>query len=112
MVRTRTMNPSEMPDDPLSIIEMADQITAHEEAEFKKLLTEKIRRDCEALRIYEPMPHQEALHKSRIRKLVMQKGNRVGGSLACAVEVARAVTGQDPHKKYPERDGIAVCLGY
>lgn len=33
-------------------------------------------------------------------------------SLAGFVEVARAVTGQDPYGKYPKKDGTAICLGY
>lgn len=33
-------------------------------------------------------------------------------SLAGFVEVARAVTGQDPYNKYPKENGCAVCLGY
>lgn len=33
-------------------------------------------------------------------------------SLAACVEIARAVTGADPHDKYPKKDGIAVCVGY
>jgi len=33
-------------------------------------------------------------------------------SLAGFVELARAVTGQDPHNKYPKEDGIAIVVGY
>jgi hypothetical protein len=41
----------------------------------------------------------------------LQKGQQTGGSIALFAELARAVTGQDPHGKYPERDGVAVVLG-
>jgi hypothetical protein len=78
----------------------------------RRLLAEKMRRECEALRLYEPLPHQVAFHQSTIQTLVMQKGNQVGGTLCGAVEVARALTGQDPHNKYPKTDGIVACLGY
>src|SRR3972149_1588114 len=33
-------------------------------------------------------------------------------SLAHFVEIARALTGQDPYGKYPKRDGLAVCVAY
>jgi hypothetical protein len=38
-------------------------------------------------------------------------GNRSGKSLCTFVEDARAVCGQDPHGKYPEKDGILVIVG-
>ena len=38
-------------------------------------------------------------------------GNRSGKSLCTFVEDARAVTGQDPYGKYPEKDGVLVVIG-
>lgn len=38
-------------------------------------------------------------------------GNRSGKSMCTFAEDARAVTGQDPHKKYPEKDGVLVIIG-
>jgi hypothetical protein len=69
-------------------------------------------RKLEALGLYEPLPFQQAYHQLRNKELIMNKGTQVGGSLAGYVEVARAVTGQDPYDKYPKKNGIAVCLGY
>ncbi len=85
------------------------------EYEYKELIAareEMDKRRMEALRLYEPLPFQEAYHSCRAKECIIQKANQAGGSLAGFVEVARAVLGKDPHDKYPKRDGIAVCLGY
>ena len=68
-------------------------------------------REIEALRLYRPQPFQEELHSCHAKECVMMKSNRAGGTLSGCVEVARAVTGQDPHNKYPKEDGIAVVMG-
>lgn len=77
-----------------------------------RLMAQALVRSAEALRLYEPLPYQDAFHRCTAKKCVIQKGNRTGGTLANMVEVARAVTGQDPYGKYPKRDGRAVVLGY
>lgn len=67
----------------------------------------------EALRLYEPLPFQEAYHACRHKACVLMKGTRVGGSLAGFVEDARAALECDPYDKYPKRNGgNIVCLGY
>lgn len=91
---------------------VAGKVTDWERKQYRRAVAEKLRRECEALRLYEPQAFQQAFHSSTVRKLVMQKANQVGGTLAGAVEVARAVTGQDPFNKYPKRDGVVACLGY
>lgn len=105
-----------MPDQPDNLKAVLDAVagkpTAWELKQRKRLKIEQLRRECEALRLYEPLPHQVAFHQSTIQTLVMQKGNQVGGTLAGAVEVARALTGTDPYNKYPKTDGIVACLGY
>jgi hypothetical protein len=87
-------------------------VTEFERKQYDRLRKEQLRRECEALRLYEPLPFQAEYHKSSVRKLIMQKGNQVGGTLCGAVEVARVLTGQDPYNKYPKRDGVVACLGY
>lgn len=102
--------------DPLKLVQqlVAAQSPAsplHNER-LRSLTREKLSRDGESLKIYEPQPFQERFHASRVRSVIVRKGNRVGGSLMGFVEVARAVTGQDPHNKYPKENGKVVCLGY
>jgi len=94
-----------------SIADMMDA-TEHEKKEFLKMASEAANRRREALRLYEPLSFQEAYHRCTAKELILAKGNRVGGSLGGFVEDARAVTNQDPYKKYPVKDGICVCLGY
>src|SRR3990167_9675551 len=86
-------------------------VSISEQNELRELAAIKAARIKEALRLYEPQPYQDELHSSRIRTVLMRKGNQVGGTLALAVEIARAVTGQDPYNKYPKRDGVAAVLG-
>jgi hypothetical protein len=51
------------------------------------------------------------MHACRASEVIVLGGNRSGKSLSTFVEDARAVTGADPHKKYPERDGNLVIVG-
>lgn len=85
--------------------------TFTERHDMVKLLTEKRERMKEALRVYQPLPFQEKFHTCKARRAICKKGNRVGGSLALFVEVARAVLGVDPHGKYPLK-GTCVVLGW
>jgi hypothetical protein len=51
------------------------------------------------------------MHACQASEILVIGGNRSGKSLSTFVEDARAVTGKDPHKKYPEKDGILVVVG-
>jgi hypothetical protein len=88
------------------------KVTDWEKKQHKRLVAEKMRRECETLRLYEPLEYQEEFHKCQAQQALILKGNRTGGTLALMVEVARAFTGQDPYHKYPEKDGRIVVLGY
>lgn len=66
----------------------------------------------ESLRLYEPLPFQDAYHRCTLKECILMKGTRVGGSLAGFVEDARAALGCDPYDKYPKKDGNIICLGY
>jgi hypothetical protein len=80
--------------------------------EARRVLAEKIERAGESLRLYEPLPYQEAFHSCTAQQCLVQKGNRTGASLSLMVELARAVTGNDPYNKYPKKDGKAAILVY
>lgn len=80
--------------------------------DFKRILEMVAERKMEALALYEPTPFQEQYHACRAKECLLAKGNQTGGSVAGFIEDARAVTGQDPYKKYRERDGIVGCVGY
>jgi hypothetical protein len=63
------------------------------------------------LRLYKPNMNQERIHRTKASEILVIGGNRSGKSLCTFVEDARAVTGQDPFKKYPEKDGVLVIIG-
>lgn len=86
-------------------------VTQHSLENLRELLAERAERRLEALKLYEPMPHQEEFHKCMASERIVLGGNRGGKSLAVAVEAARAATGQDPYGKYPERDGNLAIVG-
>lgn len=90
----------------------SDLAMSIQEEQLREAMREKLRREREALRLYEPLPYQDVFHRSKAMEVVLQKGNRAGGSMAGFIEVARAVTGQDPYDKYPKENGTAICLGY
>src|SRR5262245_60461101 len=85
------------------------QVTEYEKEQDRPPKAELLRREAESCRLYEPQPFQEEFHRSPIPTSVMQKANQVGGTLCGAVEVARALTGQDPHNKYPKTNGVVCC---
>lgn len=84
----------------------------YQEQRAKEILGELASRRSEALKLYEPSPFQQRFHASRAKEVACIKGNQVGGSLALYAELARALTGQDPHGKYPKENGKAVAIGY
>lgn len=86
--------------------------TQAELQQAQKLLAAMEQRNREALRLYEPLPHQERFHRQVAKQVIFTSGNRGGKSLAGFVETARVVTGQDPHNKYPKRDGTGVLVGW
>jgi hypothetical protein len=51
------------------------------------------------------------MHACTASEILVLGGNRSGKSLSTFVEDARAVTGQDPHNKYPKKDGNLIVIG-
>jgi hypothetical protein len=95
----------------LEVVQRLSRST-YEHEQLRRDLREQARRECEPLRVYEPLPYQEEFHSSTTQQVLVQKGNRTGASLALLVELARALTGTDPHNKYPKTDGKAVIVVY
>lgn len=95
-------------------------IVPFEEPEFDELAEAEliVRLACElqdrrleALKLYEPLPKVAEFHRSRANERLVRGSNRSGKTLAAALEVCRAITGQDPYGKYPQRDGRVVAVG-
>jgi hypothetical protein len=85
-------------------------ISEFQKDEIRQLQSEIRDRRLEALRLYRPNPNQEKIHTSTASEKLVIGGNRSGKSLCTFVEDARAVTGQDPHGKYPKENGILVIV--
>ncbi len=83
-----------------------------QQEELRKNLEEMAERENESLRLYEDLPYQRTFHQEKAQQVLVQKGNRTGATLALMVELARAVTGNDPFDKYPKKDGKAAILVY
>lgn len=88
------------------ILENIDQNTI----ELRRLLAAIALRKVEGLSLYCPMPIQQSFHDSMTPERVARGPNRAGKTLCVAAEVARAVTGQDPLKRYP-KSGVWYCVG-
>lgn len=88
-----------------------DEPVASDVLEYRRLLSEQMSRQIEALRLYEPLPIQAEFHANHARVRLLRGSNRSGKTLSCAVELARAVTTKDPHGKYPDVDGRAYIVG-
>lgn len=86
-------------------------LTKFQKDEIRELQNEIRDRKVEALRLYRPNVNQEEIHATDASEVLVIGGNRSGKSLCTFVEDARAVTGQDPHDKYPKENGILVIVG-
>ena len=86
-------------------------LTQHAVSQMRDVQAELSGRRLEALRLYEPMPHQDEFHKCMASERIVLGGNRGGKTLAVAVEAARAATGQDPYGKYPKEGGNLAIVG-
>jgi hypothetical protein len=53
--------------------------SSYAQDDFRRLLMEQMRREEEALNLYEPLPWQEQFHSCRMKQCIIQKGNQVGG---------------------------------
>lgn len=95
----------------ISPLPSVKRLGTFQQNELKEMQAELASRRIEALKLYRPTPMQEEVHACRASEVLVLGGNRSGKSLCTFVEDARAVTGRDPHGKYPEKDGILVVIG-
>jgi len=79
---------------------------------LQKVLRQLAKRKMEGLQLYCELPRAAPFHASRARIRLADGPNQGGKTLMAEVEVARAVTGTDPHNKYPKSDGVCLCVGY
>ncbi len=86
-------------------------ISDYRAGRLRKAVVELYRRRLQPLNLYEPLEHVKRFHESRAPERTLRGSNRSGKTLAAAIEVARAVTGQDVFNKYPKRDGRAFLVG-
>ena len=61
--------------------------------------------------LYVPLRSFAKFHSVNTKWRVVVGSNRSGKTLCAAVELARAVLGRDPYKKYRPNDGVAVIVG-
>jgi hypothetical protein len=87
-----------------------DEASLRDRKRIRDLSVELARRQIEALKIYTALPVLERFHQSNARMRVIRGSNRAGKTLGAAVEIARAVTGQDPFHKYPVDNGRAYLV--
>jgi len=87
------------------------RLTVVESEELKGVLYELASRQSESLKIFQPMIEQERFFASDSSERIALGGNRGGKTTATVIEIARAVTGQDPHDKYPKTDGRCILVG-
>lgn len=87
------------------------QLTGVEQAELQGVLYELYARENESLRIFAPMPEQERFFASDSGERIALGGNRGGKTTVTVVEIARALTGQDPYDKYPKTGGKCILVG-
>jgi hypothetical protein len=87
------------------------RLTVMEAEEFKGVLSEIAARQMESLRLFKPLPEQERFFASDSSERIALGGNRGGKTTVVCVEIARAVTGQDPYDKYPKGGDQAILVG-
>lgn len=103
--------PWEVPEAIAQVVQNPDLLHSVTGAQVMKLLAEHQSRTHESLLLYEPSKIHDQFHKSRATERVLRGGNRAGKTTPVMVELARAVTGQDPYGKYPKTNGRVFLVG-
>lgn len=100
-----------MPEFPPDEVFDPTRLTEVESDEFKGVLFEILSRKRESLKTFKPLEEQERFFASESGERLAIGGNRGGKTTVTVVEIARAVTGQDPYEKYPKTDGKCILVG-
>lgn len=100
-----TIIPPELPPHP------TERFSAADAAQIQELIEHLAHLRMESLRLYAPLPKTNIFHESDARVRLLIGSNRAGKTLAAAVELARAITGQDPYNKYPKTNGVFFIFG-
>lgn len=74
-------------------------MSAHRAELLRKVLVQQALRRVEALKLYDPLPHQTAFHADMTLERLLRGSNRAAKTMTAGIEVARIVTGQDPFNK-------------
>lgn len=110
--REAIKNPPLPPPEPVFVPRTVEEIASQYRAELvRQAIVEMAKRKVEGLTLYEPLVIQNLFHACAASTRLIRSGNRGGKTLAAAAEVARAVTGQDPYRKYPVNNGRWFCVG-
>lgn len=88
-----------------------DRFVLAKRRRLSAMLNELSKRQCDHLSLYEPLAKAEEFHKDNTPEVILIAGHRAGKSQAVMTEIARAVSGRDPYKKYRERDGVCYLVG-
>ena len=99
----------EIPESTIDVQQIASEGQAFE---LRRKVVELANRRIEGLKLYNAMPVQQAFHMSHAKERVARGSNQSGKTLVAAIEVARAVTGQDQFDRYPKRDGVCYVVGF
>jgi len=68
------------------------RLSRNDQIRLNEVITEKTRRNEEALQLYRPQPSQEPFHRSQAQQRVVRGGNRSGKTTAAVAEVCSACT--------------------
>jgi hypothetical protein len=49
-------------------------MTDWDRKQHRRMVAEKMRRECETLKLYEPLPYQDAFHRCTAQQALIQKG--------------------------------------
>lgn len=86
-------------------------LTAQDAGRLRSMLRELEKRQCEALKLYEPMPRQFDFHNSFARNRIVRGSSRSGKTTSSMVELSLALTGQHWQRdKYPLEFGRAIVV--